>query len=940
MYRFTKIILSVITGQFAETMRMSRPVRDIGIIGALICYFVVAGCGSEKRTTELVPLRDCKRSEDISPMHVIVLNTTDAVEVMKPFKTAKGENGRSDFFSLPEGVRKPVKAGTTGKPFSRGYVRYNPDVPRSDNYFTWMRVKWNDSCGNSISLVMDDNPPKIIGQDAIYNQWHWIPAGSYKLTQGKHTLSVWEREDGVAFDKILLTESDTFIPSGTVGPEIQGDDFAGVRQFGDDFSRSPGHGIQDWEVLSGNWDIEFSFDPNRIPNQYSLVGQAATGESAELVLKDKNTWDGFEFSFSVSPVENSIFGIAVTSECPETDGNVRSRKTSKVKFNLSEDKRDLEIKFSQERKKIKLGNIFRPRQWHRITLRYWGTCLSVIIDDHEMFFSGCLNTNRKNSVVFQIDRGMVVFDDVRIKELKYSLDDYDCHSINWEAGDNAEWYRPRKTIKGNPILIGTRGNITFPKSKLPIRELFIQYPALMKPLEIAGFRIADSKEGNCRYLPLDGSAYQFQLQAGKGSIEINRVDVLYDQQDVDQYRFGPFHFTRAKIEDPADYLDFTEQEYRQIADSSDIDKLRRLKKFIPLVGKNRDITVWIVKRGLWRVHPRNGNLVNRKGNDIIQFSQQTGCDLIFKLRFCFPGAGGCFKIRLYQGGAQGINVEVKNGKPYSCNVSKQTVSCSIPTNRKWHDLILKYKNGTLSVCIDDWKQTGIDVKKGEGDFIRLQAVSKKIEFDDIEILVDRKGEHEYFYSFDRRETDWWRYGTDKWLDHGGISCALASNWISLVSPDGNGTLWNKRLFKPDLMVSFYIRENTEWYGWKKKPSHTHYPFDNVQVFLSEGQNSEKGYRLEVNAENRTETALYRNGVKVKTVRQDKSFPIRYRGGHAPYSPRKNRISLLKKGNVLKGFVNGKIVLEYQDPDPVTVDSVGVGGYKTRINFSNIEIKEL
>jgi len=70
------------------------------------------------------------------------------------------------------------------------------------------------------------------------------------------------------------------------------------------------------------------------------------------------------------------------------------------------------------------------------------------------------------------------------------------------------------------------------------------------------------------------------------------------------------------------------------------------------------------------------------------------------------------------------------------------------------------------------------------------------------------------------------------------------------------------------------------------------------------------------------------------------FPIRYRGGHAPYHPRKNRIGLVKQGGRIRAIVNGVEVLQYQDADPIRISRVGIGGYHTRVNFSHVEVVEL
>ena len=88
------------------------------------------------------------------------------------------------------------------------------------------------------------------------------------------------------------------------------------------------------------------------------------------------------------------------------------------------------------------------------------------------------------------------------------------------------------------------------------------------------------------------------------------------------------------------------------------------------------------------------------------------------------------------------------------------------------------------------------------------------------------------------------------------------------------------------------------------------------------------------------TVLYRAGKEVASARQDYRFPIQYGGGHAPYRPRRNRISLVRQGRRVRGLVNGVEVLSYTDEKPLTTDTVGIGGYRTRINFSRIMVREL
>ena len=102
----------------------------------------------------------------------------------------------------------------------------------------------------------------------------------------------------------------------------------------------------------------------------------------------------------------------------------------------------------------------------------------------------------------------------------------------------------------------------------------------------------------------------------------------------------------------------------------------------------------------------------------------------------------------------------------------------------------------------------------------------------------------------------------------------------------------------------------------------------------------RGYRLEVNSQNRTATVLYRNGKEVARVAQDGKFPIQYVGGHAPYVPRRNHITLIKRGALLRVVINAIEVLRFTDPEPLVTGQAGIGGYDTRINFSHVEVRQV
>jgi hypothetical protein len=326
--------------------------------------------------------------------------------------------------------------------------------------------------------------------------------------------------------------------------------------------------------------------------------------------------------------------------------------------------------------------------------------------------------------------------------------------------------------------------------------------------------------------------------------------------------------------------------------------------------------------------------------------QEFAGDLEIRMRLRLAQSNSVAEVTLHAVPGAGQIVRVTAGEPAAAPPAGGTtnrICLAAADPGSWHTLLVRAGARSLWTRLDDQPPVEISAEPATDGQVLLKVPSGRVEFDDVEFVQPRRAAAGFLYAFDKQEPDWWREG-GTWLDHGGVACVLASSWISLVAPQDKGLLWNKRAFGSDLRVAFDIHENTEWRGWNKHPDHVHYPFDNVAVVLSPDQTPASGYRLEVNAREADSrsaiTVLYRQGVEVARVNQDGRFPMRYVGGDAPYHPRKNRISVRKEGKILAVVVNGQEVLRFEDPEPLAVSRVAIGGRKTRINFSHIEVLDL
>jgi hypothetical protein len=510
-------------------------------------------------------------------------------------------------------------------------------------------------------------------------------------------------------------------------------------------------------------------------------------------------------------------------------------------------------------------------------------------------------------------------------------------TIPWVAIGEGKWYRTTRR-RAAEALVGKSGVMRAHLPKLGIRQLMIdELPEAKGRCVVSGLPLA-GEVGSCRVFGVpDGTGdlpSAATLGVAREEVRIRRAAVCYGESRTDTYSAWVYRFDQQEIADPSDYLDFTPEEYRKIRESSEAEKLRRVPKFMPVVGGGADNSAWVSESGRWIV--ANGVLRGSGPNAALRHAQEIVGELELSLRFRTVTPDAALEVELSGGRKPGACVFVSGATQQP---EGKLIRLNAGRAGEWHGLRIRARGDGVEAWLDRQPSQRAATEPATGGRVTLRVPSGVVELDDIEFSVPRRTPDGCFYAFDRRETDWWREG-GQWVDHDGISCVLASSWVSLVAPEGEGMLWNKRPVGPGVVVAFNVEENTEWFGWDKEESHIHYPFDNICVSLGPEQNKDRGYRLELNAQGRRATVLYRDGKEVARTDQGPSFPMRYVGGHAPYYPRKDRITVVKCGSTLTACVNAREVLRFTDPEPMKVSTIGLGGYKTRINFSHVQVRDL
>ncbi len=143
-----------------------------------------------------------------APMVVV-----DAANPPAGVVAVEGASGGA-YLAIPQGAGNPPEVIT-------GSAVFHIEVPAAGLYTLWLRAYWDDSCGNSINVRINDTAPFTM-QDSTYQTWHWVRSPprmrQLLLAEGPATLALINREDGVRVDQILLTTSRNMVPTAVEPP--------------------------------------------------------------------------------------------------------------------------------------------------------------------------------------------------------------------------------------------------------------------------------------------------------------------------------------------------------------------------------------------------------------------------------------------------------------------------------------------------------------------------------------------------------------------------------------------------------------------------------------------------------------------------------------------------------------------------------------------------
>ena len=178
-----------------------------------------------------------------------------------------------------KGLRIAPKVGRGWREEAGGKASYRFFIPEDGRYHIWAYCLWFDECANAVFAKIDDQDKAIVGNDPVYNKWHWVRGFDINLKKGTHNLVLSNHSDHIALQKIVFSNSATEPQqTGLVFSDIFYDGFDGCDQ----------GNFTSWQQINGSWLVQ-NPDSATFLIENSLIGQSQN--KAFIIYKNRELQD-------------------------------------------------------------------------------------------------------------------------------------------------------------------------------------------------------------------------------------------------------------------------------------------------------------------------------------------------------------------------------------------------------------------------------------------------------------------------------------------------------------------------------------------------------------------------------------------------------------------------------------------------------------------------
>jgi hypothetical protein len=211
-----------------------------------------------------------------------------------------------------------------------GWATYSFTVAVATNYALWFEINCPTVNDDSWFIKMDNGTAAAWNNLSNGGVWGWVQFGTFTLSAGQHTLTVYEREDGAAMANIKLTSTATVLVEDRSQSSFQLPEFNRFTRgsnFVDLFNT--GTGTLNWQVttaapwlrvsetsgaLNSETRLWVSVDWASAPQSEALSSSLTISNNGQSLVIPVQVWDPpMQLPFSVKFVEDNQ-AVAIEAE--------------------------------------------------------------------------------------------------------------------------------------------------------------------------------------------------------------------------------------------------------------------------------------------------------------------------------------------------------------------------------------------------------------------------------------------------------------------------------------------------------------------------------------------------------------------------------------------------------------------------------------------------
>ncbi len=751
-------------------------------------------------------------------------------------------------------------------------------------------------------------------------------AGFWSCPKRTITLSGRPRRVFVAFDgdRVLTARVDT-LPGDGVGelglpkaallakPKIER---RGRPSFNDQFD-TPDAVPNTWKAESGKWEIEAPVDPLIARNENFPMYSLYTGGGKRAVATTGHaSWDFYAAEATCNLREADACGLAFYWRGEANHGELVLRRRGDACEPQLRWVRGGQVRFLTTKRR------FDARQWHRLRIEALGERVWAYVDGELLLAAHDIGLHAGKVGLLATGKP-AAFDDV-------SVDPFDAEVLVGPTPTPlpAQW--PGVRVRAAVAAKATTSLLLEGKPGAARFEMAIDSSKRTCTLT----RWAGGKSVVCGEAKLQGRpAALIDLAASRGRV-VATVDGKHMASWI-ELGFEPTHVAFAggggvgrgawaRVEPwepkPALVCEYAFDMPRVM--------LKTSKKEQPLIG-----TRFKTGAGEWAV--RDARLECVRGAGVLWSGQPCPGDAAASIDVLDPGPGAGLRIsadRKQPGTGYAATLAKSGGRVVLTLrrgprvVASKPVPAASPT---WpRRLFIEREGEFVAAGIDRtallvWR----DPTPLSGDRVAIEAAGANAAFSNF--TIEHLSARQYSFEF---LAPAWRQTGGSWTLHSGLSCIPWDHWLTADGRKQQAVTWLREKQPADVAVQFDVSEITIGTD-DPNTTHHHYPYHDITLAVcADGRDLMSGYAVEIGADRGACLRIRKRG---KIIFETSEFTISM-GRHCN-TPRQVNCYFRKLGNRLILRLNGRVLADWVDPEPLAGGYVALAAKDCRANFSDVLI---